>query len=404
MTLSGIPNRYNRGEKGGNNMRNIFKSVGGGNEIGASCYFLGCNGYNFIFDAGIRYESKRRYPSLSELLKGDIMDSFSELNGIFLSHGHYDHNGALPLLVSKLPSTKEIICTDYTKDFTEIQLNILKKHSGIPNYSMYEDILVDKAVGMLSPYPVEKKIERNGYSFTLYKAGHIPGAVMTLLEVERKKILYTGDFSDMSYPLVDSYSLPKIEDLDLLIINGTSVFKKDDRWETTWGSGESRVKDLIKRIFLYNQLNIEVNQVSNGVELAILINNELEKTDFKRMGITIFVDEPIAQMLEIIKRREGIEFVNIKNFDERENLKNNGIYITLKKSIRLTKVRKIQLNYSLHESYEGIKELILRLKPKKTLITHYQEKENNTDILMEELRENGYENCEYVVNEKEYEF
>ena len=227
---------------------------------------------------------------------------------------------------------------------------------------------------------------------------------MTLLEIEDKKILYTGDFSDMSYPLVEKYSLPKIEDLDLLVVNSTSVFKKDDSWKTTWGSGESRVRDLIKRIFLYNQLNIEVNQVSNGVELAILINNELEKTDFKRMGITIFVDDPILKMLEIIKRREGIEFLNIKDFNERENLKNNGIYITLKKSIILTKVNKIQLNYSLHESYEGIKELILKLKPKKTLITHYQEKDNTTDILVKELKENGYENCEYVINEKEYNF
>lgn len=385
-------------------MNNIFKSIGGGNEIGASCYYLCCNNLNFIFDAGIRYESKRRYPSFSELLKLPNLDNFNDINGIFISHGHYDHNGALPLLVSKLNSNKEIICSDYTKDFTEVQLNILKKHAGIPGYSMYEDILVDKAIGMLSTYPLENKIKKNGYTFTFYKAGHIPGAVMTLLEIEDKKILYTGDFSDMSYPLVEKYSLPKIEDLDLLVVNSTSVFKKDDSWKTTWGSGESRVRDLIKRIFLYNQLNIEVNQVSNGVELAILINNELEKTDFKRMGITIFVDDPILKMLEIIKRREGIEFLNIKDFNERENLKNNGIYITLKKSIRLTKVNKIQLNYSLHESYEGIKELILKLKPKKTLITHYQEKDNTTDILVKELKENGYENCEYVINEKEYNF
>ena len=53
-------------------------------------------------------------------------------------------------------------------------------------------------------------------------------------------------------------------------------------------------------------------------------------------------------------------------------------------------------------NYDGIKELILKLKAKKTLITHYQEKENKEDILIKELRENGYENCEYVVNEKEY--
>ena len=332
------------------------------------------------------------------------MDSFNEINGIFLSHGHYDHNGALPLLASKISSNKEIICSEYTKKFTEVQLNILKKHTGIPSYSIYEDILVDKAINMLSSYPVGEKINKNGYSFTFYRAGHIPGAVMTLLEVEDKKALYTGDFSDMDYPLVERYSLPQIENLDLLIVNATNVFKKDSRWENTWGNGENRVKDLIKRIFLYNQLNIEVNQVNAGIELAILINNELEKSDFKRMGVTIFVDEPIYKMLEIIKEEEKREFVNIEKFVEKDILQNNGIYITLKKSARLLKVKKIQLNYSLHESYEGIKELILKLRAKKTLLVHYQEREGNRDILIEELRANGYTNCEYVINEKEYEF
>lgn len=385
-------------------MKDKFSSLGGGNEIGASSYYIHLRSKKFLLDVGIRYEEKRRYPSLSELLKSETLDSFNEINGIFLSHGHYDHNGALPLLASKISSNKEIICSEYTKKFTEVQLNILKKHTGIPSYSIYEDILVDKAINMLSSYPVGEKINKNGYSFTFYRAGHIPGAVMTLLEVEDKKVLYTGDFSDMDYPLVERYSLPQIENLDLLIVNATNVFKKDSRWENTWGNGENRVKDLIKRIFLYNQLNIEVNQVNAGIELAILINNELEKSDFKRMGVTIFVDEPIYKMLEIIKEEERREFVNIEKFVEKDILQNNGIYITLKKSARLLKVKKIQLNYSLHESYEGIKELILKLRAKKTLLVHYQEKEGNRDILIEELLANGYTNCEYVINEKEYEF
>ena len=385
-------------------MLDKFISLGGGDEIGASSYYLNCGGYNFIFDAGMRYENKRRYPSFSELSKLENVDSVNDIDCIFLSHAHYDHNGGLPLLVSKFIDKKEIVCSEYTKKFTEIQLNILKKHRGIPKYSIYEDICVDRTLDMLTSYPIETKIDKKGYSFTLYKSGHIPGAVMTLLEVNGKKILYTGDFSDRSYPLVEKYSLPDIKDLDLLILNGTSAFKKEDKWETTWGNGESRVRDLIKRIFIYNHINIEVSQVNNGVELAILINNEIEKSDFKRMGTTIFVDEPIAQMLKIIENGENRKFENIECFDESDNLKNYGIYITLKKSTRLESVSKIQLNYSLHETYEGIKELILKLKPKKTLITHYQPKENKEDILIKELKENEYENCEYVVNEKKYEF
>lgn len=381
-----------------------FISLGGGDEIGASCYYIYCDGYSFLFDAGMRYENKRRYPSFSELSKLEEIDNINDIECVFLSHAHYDHNGGLPLLVSKLISKKDIVCTEYTKRFTEVQLNILKKHRGIPKYSIYEDICVDRALEMLGSYPVETKINKKGYSFTLYKSGHIPGAVMTLLEVNGKKILYTGDFSDRNYPLVEKYSLPEIKDLDLLIVNSTNAFKKSDKWETTWGSSEDRVRDLIKRIFLYNQLNIEVNQVNNGAELAILINNEIEKSDFKRMKIKILVDEPIAQILKIMEDEEERNFENIEYFDENDSLKDNAIYITLKSNKKLEKINKIQLNYSLHETYEGIKELILKLKPKKTLITHYQRKEKKEDILIKELKENGYEKCEYVINEKEYKY
>lgn len=385
-------------------MSNIYKNIGGGNEIGASCHFLRCDEYNFILDAGIRYESKRRYPSFSELLKVEDFETFTDINCVFLSHAHYDHNGALPLLVSRFRNDKEIICTEYTKDFTEIQLNILKKHTGIEKYSGYEDNQIDRAVGMLSAYPINQKIKRKGYSFTLFPSGHIPGAVMTLIEVDGKKILYTGDFSDKDYPFVEKYNLPDIENLDLLILNGTNVFKGSDSWESTWGNKESKFRELIKRTYVKNQVNIEVNQVSNGLELAIFINNELEQTDFKRMGVTIYIDEPIAQMLEIIKKREKKEFEHIKYFNENECLKNNGIYITLKKYESLQSVDKMQLNYSLHESYKGIKDLILKLRPKKTLITHYNEKESYEDILLRELEEYGYKDCEYVVNDKEYDF
>ena len=74
-------------------MADKFISLGGGNEIRASCHYLCCNRYNFLFDAGIKYEDRRRYPSFSEILKLKEIDSFEDINCIFSSRTHYDHNG-----------------------------------------------------------------------------------------------------------------------------------------------------------------------------------------------------------------------------------------------------------------------------------------------------------------------
>ena len=387
-------------------MGNYFISIGGGNEIGASCYFLQCEGRNFLLDAGIRYVKRQRYPSFSELVRLPTFDNLNDFNGIFLSHAHYDHNGALPLLATKLTENKEIICSQYTKYFTEVQLDILKKHKGIENYSIYEDVMVDKVINMLSVYPVEKRIEKKEYSFTFYKAGHIPGAVMTYLEVDEKKILYTGDFSDKDYPLVPKYKLPSLSDLDLLIINSTSVFKKNDNWDQTWGNKSDGLNRILKEILLYNQLNVNISHVSMGLELLILLDEELKKSSFSRLGISLYIDEPVHNMLSIIKRVENKSFENIhlmgKNFTP--NSDTRCIYITLRNKPELGKIKQVTFNYSLHESYEGIKDLILKLNPKKTLIVHYSEQENGEEYLMKDLEKKGYYNCEYVKNEELYEF
>lgn len=386
-------------------MKNYFKSIGGGNEIGASSYYVYCNGKNFLFDAGIRNKERQRYPSFSELEKLETVDTLNDLNCVFLSHGHYDHNGALPLLATKMQGKKEIICSAYTKEFTNVQLNVLKKHKGIKSYSIYEDVMVDKVENMLSDYPVGEKIEKNGYDFTFYKAGHIPGAVMTLVEVEGTKILYTGDFSDKSYPLVSEYDLPEIKDLDLLIINSTSLSKTEDSYEYTWGDRDGTFKKALKEVVLYNEVNIEVNQINNGIEIATLMAETLKNSDFNRLNIGIYVDEAIWQMMEIVYRLSPDFKLDIKKIDyEKIGTGERGIYIALKKINKMTKMRKININYSIHESYNGIKDLILKCNAKKTLITHYNGESKNTSPLIEDLNKAGYSNAVYVENEKLYEF
>ena len=340
-------------------MNNFFVSLGGGNEIGGSCYYLHCNGVNFILDAGIRYVNKKRYPSFSELSKLPFIDGVNEVDAIFLSHAHYDHNGALPLLVSKLIEKKEILCTEYTKKFTEIQLNILKKHSGIPQYSIYEDIAVDRTLDMLEIYPINRKIKKKNYSFTFYESGHIPGAVMTYLEAEDKHILYTGDFSDREQILTKKYRLPVIDNLDLLVVNSTNVHKKNS--VDSWKLGETQIKKVLEYINLYKKVNLKINHVNQGMELAIFINEELEKKQCE--NIKIYVDEKVYQMLSILKDEDKKEYKNIYLYRGEKGGDGYAIYISLKDSIELKNIVSLNLNYSLHSSYEGIKATYLEFKP-----------------------------------------
>lgn len=48
-------------------MKNLFLPLGGGNEIGASCYYLEIDDTKLIIDAGIRINSKFVLPSFNIL-------------------------------------------------------------------------------------------------------------------------------------------------------------------------------------------------------------------------------------------------------------------------------------------------------------------------------------------------
>ena len=71
----------------------IFGGVG---EYGRTCFYLDIPKFKFLLDAGImkgkNLREEERLPRIPKAL-------ISEIDGVFLSHSHEDHIGALPYLV-----------------------------------------------------------------------------------------------------------------------------------------------------------------------------------------------------------------------------------------------------------------------------------------------------------------
>ena len=76
-------------------------ALGGLDENGKNLYVVEVNDKIFVLDAGLKYPTE-------DLLGGDavipdftyLKENVSRVQGIFLSHGHEDHIGALPQLLS----------------------------------------------------------------------------------------------------------------------------------------------------------------------------------------------------------------------------------------------------------------------------------------------------------------
>lgn len=167
---------------------------GGAREVGKSCIELQTKQDRYLLDAGIKFkEHGLQYPEVYDV--GDI-------DGVFLTHAHLDHSGALPLLEHK-NLDYPIFTTSQTISLTKILLKDSYKIARIKHlHHAYDKIDLLKVRKDIRKISFDKEYVHRGLKFRFYNAGHIPGSASIKILVEGKTILYTGDFNTKGCKLV----------------------------------------------------------------------------------------------------------------------------------------------------------------------------------------------------------
>ena len=214
-------------------MRNIFFPVGGGNEIGASCYFVQLNGTKLLLDSGIRLHTASIYPRFHSLYVENLLDGLWELDGILLSHGHIDHVGSLPSVVEDAQDVP-IYTTLPTREIIELQLNqslisttfSREELVDFPRVKEFNALRVQRAIENITPVKWEHPITCGTCQIRFFPAGHILGASMIYIESDAGNILFTGDFTSFDQLTIPKYQLPDNLDVDLLITESTYGYQE----------------------------------------------------------------------------------------------------------------------------------------------------------------------------------
>ncbi len=153
-------------------------ALGGVGEIGKNLYTVEIDRNIYILDAGIMYPETEMLgidfviPDISYLIENK-----SRIQGIFLTHGHEDHIGALPYLLSELKVP--VYGTKLTLELAKVSVNQLNK-SLKPRY-----VEIDS----------HSRMRFDDITITFFNTNHsIPGSVGICINTKDGAIVYTGDF------------------------------------------------------------------------------------------------------------------------------------------------------------------------------------------------------------------
>ncbi len=176
---------------------------GGAQEVTGANYLIDTGKVRILVDCGLM--------QCPRFCAARNRDSFpydpSTIDALFITHAHIDHVGRVPKLVRD-GFRGVIYSTPPTKDFARIMLEdslgVLEKeaaHMGEKEiiYSLAD---IEAANKLWQGVPYKQEITVGDISVKMHNAGHILGSTMMEMDIQGKKLLFTGDLGNSPMPLL----------------------------------------------------------------------------------------------------------------------------------------------------------------------------------------------------------
>jgi metallo-beta-lactamase family protein len=279
-----------------------FFSHGACREVTGSKHFIQAGTDVIQIDSGM-FQGRRRQ---SYQKNKEIPFSPSQVESILLTHGHFDHSGALPIMINN-GFKGDIFATPATRDIADIILldsayiqkkdyeYIQEKKSKNPErklevfeplYSAQDVVNTMRHFVTLDYHKTFRPASEIEASF--YDAGHILGSSMIYLNIhDQLRVGFSGDLGRQNLPIIrDPEIMPA---MDYLILEGTY----GDRLHQSIEMGQEELGKIINQtVRKKGKIIIPAFTIERTQELIYFIHSLL--LDKQIPPIPIFIDSPMA--------------------------------------------------------------------------------------------------------------
>lgn len=224
----------------------------------------------------------------------------TSIDAIVISHAHLDHCGYLPKLVRE-GYEGPIYCTPYTaklaaivlRDSAKLQTEDAKyaKKKGFSKHKdptgLYNAEEAERAIALFHPVPFHTLFQvAEDVSVTFHRSGHILGSSFVDLNVEGKRVVFTGDIGRGNHMVLTNPDLIPAGPISALVT------------ESTYGNRTHPTSDDS----LANAINRTIKRHGNILIPAFAVDRtEIMLMTLKRLiknkqipNIPIYVDSPMA--------------------------------------------------------------------------------------------------------------
>lgn len=138
---------------------------------------------------------------------------------------------------------------------------------------LFDEKDIENTLSKISLIDYHQTVELNGIRFSAFRAGHVLGASMFLIEIDGIKILYTGDYSREEDRHLKPAEFPDCE-VDILIVESTYGVQKHESRESREQSFTKYVTEIVTR---GGKCLMPVFALGRAQELLLILNEHWQK-------------------------------------------------------------------------------------------------------------------------------